>query len=236
MRAVALHPPPHHLGREDLRPEVAPRPRRLGPRLALGTGTLRPPRGPRRPLRPPQHAARQPSPRRATAQQRPPHRPQGCLDETALRLDEGEPGRPRRLPKTGPKHAPRGTSPLRPRSDGTDRRLSAGRLAVRTPVPASPDGSESPRSEPNGPAREPNRSPRAPWRASEPLHLTSTPPENRPPPVPRPPDDSPGTRPGPPPTPRLQPHEPSLQHRRGPPPHQGDRNHPEWAIGIIRNR
>ena len=87
------------------RPDVAPRPRRLGARFALGPGPVRPPRGPRRPLRPPWHPARQPGPRRALArcrrrshlrrrhprpspQQRAPDNAQGRIDEKALRLDE----------------------------------------------------------------------------------------------------------------------------------------------------
>ena len=51
---------------------------------------------------------------------------------------------------------------------------SAGRVAVRTSATADLDPSESARSGPNGHVREPNRSPEAPWRASEPLRPTST--------------------------------------------------------------
>ena len=46
------------------------------------------------------------------------------------------------------------------------------------------------------------------------------------------PGNSPGTRRRPPPTPRLQPRNLSLQHRCGPPLHQGDRNPPEQVIEI----
>ena len=71
-------------------------------------------------------------------------------------------------------------------------------------------------------------------RGGRPSPLALPPPlrKNRPGPVPRPPDNNPGTRRRPPQSPRLQPPNPNPQHRRGPPLHQGDRNPPESVIAI----
>ena len=239
-------------GRPAARPDLAPRPRRLGARLALGTGTPRPPRGPRRPLRAARHDPGQPGPRRAlargrrrshlrrrhprqTGQQRLPHRPQRRLDETALRLDEGARGRPRR--RLMHRRAGRGTPPRRlsPAIAGGDGRKDGSERPVWPPGrPRGRSGSVRIRSirakPPVSRAKPDSQSAVKALRTPPPyLHPSRKPPRARPPSTPdhrraldedplEPLDFNPATR--------------SPSTAAEPTVHQGHRNPPESAIGL----
>ena len=111
--------------------DLAPRPRRLGPRFSVRPGPPRPARCSRRSLRPSRNHPRLPTPRRALArrcrrptfgrrnprppaQPRAPHHPQEQLHEAAVRLNQGDP----HLPPTTPDPSMSGTPSRSPRKSG----------------------------------------------------------------------------------------------------------------------